>query len=233
MPALFCEKGLFMEIRGIQKKYHKKTVLRDISLTAEPGKCIGLLGENGCGKSTLLSILAGIRKADAGVWLWEGQDLLKDRKLRTRLVGYVPQGTPLLEELSARDNLRLWYASTGRNLTADLKDGVPAMLGVTEFLDMPVQRLSGGMKKRLTISCATAHRPRILLLDEPSAALDFICKEKISAWLQFMKSQGATILLATHDMQELPLCDVWYILKEGRLEPYQYDGDLGSLTRRM
>jgi ABC-2 type transport system ATP-binding protein len=231
--AKMCGRVQEMEIRQIRKCYRKKEVLRDISFLAEPGSCIGILGENGCGKSTLLSILAGIQKADGGAFLWEEKDLLKSRKLRSRIVGYVPQGTPLLAELSALDNLKLWYQASGRSLKKDLQDGVPAMLGVTEFLKVPVNRMSGGMKKRLTISCAAAHQPKILLLDEPSAALDLSCKAKIGTYLEEFKRQGGLILLATHDVQELPLCDRHYIMKAGVLHPYTYDGNVNALIGQL
>lgn len=222
-----------MEIKGIRKNFRKKTVLKDISLTADEGKCIGILGENGCGKSTLLSILSGILKPDGGEFVWNGKNLLTDRKLRENLVGYVPQGTPLMQELTAMDNLRLWYECAGRDLKRDLKEGVPAMLGIPEFLHVPVTKMSGGMKKRLSISCAVAHQPKILLLDEPSAALDLICKERIGNYFLEFKRQGGILLLATHDVQELPLCDEWQIMKKGTLIPYRYDGNIHTLVGKL
>lgn len=222
-----------MEIKKIQKNFRKKTVLKNISLTAGEGKCIGILGENGCGKSTLLSILSGVMKPDGGEFLWNEKNLLTDPGLRARLVGYVPQGTPLMQELTALDNLRLWYGCAGRDLKKDLKDGVPAMLGIPEFLHVPVGKMSGGMKKRLSICCAVAHQPGILLLDEPSAALDLICKERISNYFLDFKRQGGILLLATHDVQELPLCDEWYIMKNGELISYQYDGNVHTLVGKL
>lgn len=233
-----------IELTGIHKKFRKKEVLQNISLQAEQGSCIGLLGENGCGKSTLLSILAGVQKTDGGAFYVktgrdsnECRDLFREPELRSRLVGYVPQGTPLLEELTALDNLKLWYQCADRSiktdLNQDLKQGVPAMLGVSEFLHVPVYKMSGGMKKRLCISCAVAHHPGILLLDEPSAALDLICKGRIGDYLLKFKQQGGIILLATHDVQELPLCDQWYIMHGGVLHPWFYDGDVHTLTEGL
>lgn len=86
------------------------------------------------------------------------------------------------------------------------------------------------MKKRLAIGCAVAHKPKILLLDEPSAALDLICKARISNYLLDFKANGGIILLATHDIQELPLCDELYILKNGVLNPYTFDGNINKLA---
>lgn len=222
-----------MEVREIRKKFRKKKVLENISLSANPGACIGILGENGCGKSTLLSILAGVCKPDRGSFLWNGKDILRDRKRRMSAVGYVPQGTPLMQELTALDNLKLWYEYADADLKRDLTEGVPAMLGIPEFLHVPVHKMSGGMKKRLSISCAVAHRPEILLLDEPSAALDLICKERISNYFLDFKRQGGILLLATHDVQELSICDRWYIMKNGELVSYHYDGNIHTLVGQL
>ena len=220
-----------MVVEQIKKKYKEKVILRDISFKAQKGECIGILGGNGSGKSTLLSILAGIIKADGGKFTYNGINLLSDTSSRTKLVGYVPQNTPLLEELNAWDNLCLWYNAS--QLKAELSKGVLAMLGINDFLKTPVYKMSGGMKKRLSIGCSVANNPEILLLDEPSAALDLICKERISNYLLEFKKKGGIILLATHDLQEIPLCDQLYILKNGIVLPYTYDGNIHKLVGKL
>ncbi len=220
-----------IEIAGIRKRYKKKEVLRGISLKAGEGSCVGILGGNGCGKSTLFSILAGVQRGDEGAFFYQGKDLLRDPGAASRALGYVPQGNPLMEELTAWDNLRLWYSR--KDLERELSGGVLAMLGIDEFIKTRVGRMSGGMKKRLSIGCAMAGKPSILLLDEPSAALDLVCKERIYQYLAEYKAQGGILLLATHDVQEMELCDVCYILKEGMLTPYRYDGDLHCLAGRL
>lgn len=220
-----------MKILNIKKNYKNKTVLQDITLSAEAGECIGILGSNGSGKSTLLSTLAGVQKPDGGTFLWDNTDLFQHESLRTKVIGYVPQGNPLLEELTAWDNLRLWYDKA--TLRKELEEGVLAMLGIHDFIKVPVHKMSGGMKKRLSIGCAVAGKPQILLMDEPTAALDLVCKERIYNYLRDFKAQGGSILLATHDVQELALCDKWFILKEGVLEPYTYDGNVSKLVGRL
>ena len=107
------------------------------------------------------------------------------------------------------------------------------MLGIGEFIGKRVSKLSGGMKKRLSIGCAMAKRPPVLLLDEPTAALDLQCKQDIAAYLRAYRQSGGIVLLTTHEESELKLCDSWYILKNGRLTPYQYDGDLQRLTESL
>ena len=220
-----------IEIVNIEKCYRKKQVLRDISFTAEGGSCIGILGANGSGKSTLLSILAGVLKRDSGAFLFDGEDLFKNPARRAQLVGYVPQGTPLIDELTAKDNLSLWYDA--KTMEKELQSGVLKMLGIDNFLKVTVNKMSGGMKKRLSIGCAMAKRPPIMLLDEPTAALDLVCKESISEYLQIYKKSGGLLLLTTHDVTELSLCDQCYIIKEGRLVPFAFDGNVKKLVESL
>ena len=220
-----------IEVNHISKKYKGKQVLYDISFTADAGSCIGILGCNGTGKSTLLSILAGVLKRDSGMFTCDAVDLFRDKRMRSALVGYVPQGTPLMEELSARDNLSLWY--TKEKMEKELDDGVLKLLGIPEFINVPVSKMSGGMKKRLSIGCAVANRPPILLLDEPTAVLDLPCKEKIASYLRRYKAAGGILILTTHDVMELNLCDRWFIIKNGVLEPFTFDGDIAGLVRRL
>lgn len=220
-----------MEVRGIRKAYGKKQVLADVSFLTESGQCVGILGGNGSGKSTLFSILSGVRRADGGSFFYGETDLLRHLGRIPDLLGYVPQTDPLMEELSAWDNLRMWHDKG--TLNRELAEGSLALLGIDAFLKTPVRRLSGGMRKRLSIACAVASRPGILILDEPSAALDLVCKESIFRYLTAYKEAGGIILLATHDVQDLPLCDVCYLLKEGRLHPYGYDGNYHKLAEAL
>lgn len=220
-----------IDIKTIQKKYGKKEVLKDITFSCEGGKCIGILGGNGCGKSTLLSILAGIQPADNGAFLYEAKNLFEYSKQREKLVGYVPQGTPLIEELNAKDNLSLWYSKD--ELEEQLHGGILEMLGIGDFLKTQVSKMSGGMKKRLSIACAVAGRPPILLLDEPMAALDIACKQRILEYLKKHKEAGGIVLIATHDMMELTLCDECYIIKNGVVIPFDYTGDIEKLVKSL
>lgn len=220
-----------IEIRNIKKNYGKKQVLKDITLTIESGKCVSILGTNGCGKSTLLSILSGVQKADGGQFLCDNTNLFSDSKAKESLISYVPQGTPLIEELSAKDNLSLWYKK--QDMQKSLNDGVLKMLGIDAFLSTPVHKMSGGMKKRLSIACAISQNQPVLLLDEPMSALDLPCKQKIIEYIKKHKANGGIVLLATHDALELELCDEYYIMKNGVLTPFNYDGNIENLVENL
>ena len=107
------------------------------------------------------------------------------------------------------------------------------MLGVNEFINVTVSKMSGGMKKRLSIGCSMAKSPSLLLLDEPCAALDLVCKQSIFEYLDLFKRRGGTLVLTTHDESDLALCDRIFILKNGVLTPYEYDGDIHRLAREL
>ena len=204
-----------LDIRDIKKSYGKKKVLAGINLHAEKGDCIAIAGLNGCGKSTLLSILAGTLKADSGSFLINGVDIIADNSKRKNLIGYVPQENPLIGELSVRDNLKLWYCDSALDMEKELKDGVLKMLGIDAFVNVRVDRLSGGMKKRVSIGCAVAHDPAVLIMDEPSAALDLECKQNIMHYLEEHKKRDGIVLITTHDEAELSVCNRLVMMKNG------------------
>ena len=220
-----------LTINHIKKGFKNKSVLEDITFSANRGECIGILGGNGCGKTTLLSILAGTVSADGGSFCWGGKELLASKEPRSKVVGYVPQGTPLFEELTAKDNLRLWYDR--KEMLHQLKGGVLELLGIHEFLSVPVSKMSGGMKKRLSIGCAVAGKQPILLLDEPTAALDLVCKQRIWDYLSDYQAKGGIILLVTHDVQEIERCSSCYLMQDGKLVPYEYDGNVRHLVEQL
>ena len=187
-----------LEIKKISKTYKKQTILKDITIDVKSGDCIGLLGENGAGKSTLLSILAGITKADEGSFTYSPNTK----------AGYVPQENPLITDISVRDNLSLWYGKEIPDIVHELS--------LDDCLDKKVCHLSGGMKKRLSIAIAMADNPNLLLLDEPSAALDLVCKQIIRDYLESFCKKGGAVIIATHDEMELDICNGLFVINSGK-----------------
>lgn len=208
-----------IRIEGITFSYGKKQVLKRVDMTGEAGQCIGVIGQNGCGKSTLLSILSGIRKPDGGSIAYHGVVMTerKNQKLYSEAVGYVPQENMLLQELTVWDNLMLWYLDKKR-LSEELKTGFLQELNLWDMRKMHISELSGGMKKKVSIGCALAGKPQILLLDEPSAALDLPSKDDMRSFLKLFRQKGGSIILSTHEESELALCDKLYIIKDGICE---------------
>ncbi len=198
---------------NIASSYGKKKVLCGVDIAADAGQCVGIVGINGCGKSTLLNILAGLRKAQSGEICFDG-NRAQGRQPFIRYVGYVPQESNLIPELSVMDNLRLWYQDKAM-LQQSLEQGFLGALGVGQMCRMKAGKLSGGMKKRVSIGCALAGNPPILILDEPDAALDLPGKADIRKYLGMYRQMGGTILLATHDEIDLELCDRVFALSRG------------------
>lgn len=201
-----------LEVSHIRKTYGKKVILEDISLKANSGECIAIVGRNGCGKTTLMQILAGALKPDTGEISFFGNNPLKKRKFFREYVGYVPQDPPLLEELSVKDNLKLWGV-----LKSEYFSTINSMFSLNEIMNMKVEKLSGGMKRRLGIACAIATLPSILLLDEPTTALDLYYKESIQEWLQKYREMKGIILLTSHDEKEILSCDRCLVMRQGNL----------------
>ena len=220
-----------LDVRGVCKRYGKTTVLRQVSMTVHTGECVGIVGANGVGKSTLLEILAGGLAPDEGEIYMEGERV-SGAKLAER-TGFVPQENPLFEDLTVKDNLELWYRGRRREIERDMESGHLRTLGIPEFYKKKVSRLSGGMKKRLSIACALAERPKLLILDEPGAALDFVAKNAIIEYIRQYAQAGHSVLMVSHELPELAVCGRLYGMKDGRLEQLESEIDSEHLTDWM
>ena len=206
-----------LEISGICKSYRRQVILEGVELTVEPGDCVGIVGYNGCGKTTLLSIISGALKADKGSIVFNGRQAVGRPRVFAEEAAYVPQENPLMEELTVRDNLLLWYRGSRKGMEEDLKNGAAAMLGVDKMLNRTAGKLSGGMKKRVSIACALSNHAPVLIMDEPGAALDLECKELIRNYLREYMAGGGAVVLTSHELAELALCTKMHVLRRGRL----------------
>ena len=208
-----------LEVKGISKHYKNKQILNGISFAPGTGQCVGIAGGNGCAKTTLLSILAGVNRPDRGSICFDGVEAVGNRKVFERNAAYVPQENPLIPELTARDNYRLWFKGDKAELERDLEEGVGKFLGLTEFLGTPAGKLSGGQKKRLSIASALSNQASLLIMDEPGAALDLEAKEEILTYIRNYLKNGGTVILTSHETQELSICTQLFVMKKGLLMP--------------
>lgn len=206
-----------LELSGISKSYGRQSVLEEVGLRVMPGECAGIVGYNGCGKTTLLSIISGALKADKGSIMFNGKQAVGHPRVFAEEAAYVPQENPLMEELTVRDNLLLWYRGSRKRMEQDLGGGAAAMLGVDKMLNRTAGTLSGGMKKRVSISCALSNHAPVLVMDEPGAALDLECKELIRKYIWEYMAEGGAVVLTSHELDELALCTQMYTLKQSRL----------------
>lgn len=204
-----------LKLDGLVVKYKKRIILSDVSFKAVPGEVIGLLGANGSGKSTLLSVIAGAKKAEKGEISINDIKFSEKPDEYRKFIGFVPQENPLIAELSCIDNLRIW-SSLGRDEMENFISTPPlSILGVHEFAHKKVKDLSGGMKKRLSITATLITNPAILLMDEPFAALDMVAKHDIMKYIETFKQAGGTVVVASHEETVLDFCDRIYFIKDG------------------
>jgi ABC-2 type transport system ATP-binding protein len=206
-----------IRVSRLTKRYGRLEALGGVDLGVPEGAVFGLVGPNGAGKTTLIKALVGALRPTEGEVRVLGLDPLKDRaELRHRL-GYMPQSPALYEDLPARDNVE-FFGSAHR--VPGLKKKVEEVLELTDLTgraDDAVYKLSGGMKRRVSLACALVHRPRVLFLDEPTAAVDPQLRHRLWNTFRELAGGGTTLFISTHLMDEAVLCDRVAILREGRV----------------
>lgn len=205
-------------VENIQKKYGEKEVLKDVSFSANPSEVLGLIGTNGAGKTTLIKIIAGLSKPDSGKLRILARCPRNNRSFIRQQVALVPQENNLERECTVFEVLYLYARLFG---VIDAKQRVREILHdftMQEWQTKKVEHLSGGMARKVLIARAMLTNPKIVLLDEPSVGLDPDVRQEIWQMILKLRSEGKTILITTHYMDEAEfLCDRVALLKEGRL----------------
>jgi lipooligosaccharide transport system ATP-binding protein len=209
---------LVIRLRGVIKRFGEITAVDGLDLDVPQATCLGLLGPNGAGKSTTMKMLTAQAIADEGEIEVLGFTVPDDSKQARALMGVVPQLDNLDVELTARQNLAV-FARLYRVPHAERVEAVDRALEIaklTERADTPVDKLSGGMRRRLLIARALVHRPRLILLDEPTVGLDPQVRQELWALVDALRSDGTTILMSTHYIEEAQrLADTVMIMSHG------------------
>jgi ABC-2 type transport system ATP-binding protein len=206
-----------VEINSLTKFYGKFKALDGVSLHVPQGEIFGLLGPNGSGKTTLIKCLAGLLKPSGGQVTVLGKKPLSHRSELRKLIGYMPQSPSLYGDISARQNIA--FFGRAQNMP-DLDGEVDKILEFVELTDRGndlVRNFSGGMQKRVSLACALIHKPKILFLDEPTAAVDPNLKQRTWQLFKQLASEGVTLFVSTHLMDEALHCGRVAILREGKL----------------
>jgi ABC-2 type transport system ATP-binding protein len=218
-----------IEVEGLEKSYGDLIAVNGVSFTARPGKIFGLLGPNGAGKTTTIGCICGLLPPTAGRVRVQQHDVVRNGRAAKSQLGVVPQELALYEDLSATENLRFWAGAYGlrRAETAQRVPEVLSALGLDGRAKEPVKHFSGGMKRRLNLGCAIVHRPKVLLLDEPTAGVDPQSRVRLMELVREQVAQGTTVLYTTHYMEEAEdLCDELAIIDRGSIIA---QGTLGEL----
>jgi len=209
-----------IDVQHLRKEYGEIIAVDDASFTAAAGEVFGLLGPNGAGKSTTIGCISGLLRPSGGTVRVLAHDVVTDGVAARKALGVVPQELALYEELSATENLRFWGAAYGLSGAAlKRRTGeVLELVGLADRAREAVKRFSGGMKRRLNFGCALLHRPKVLLLDEPTVGVDPQSRVRLLDLVREQARAGACVLYTTHYMEEAQeLCDRLAIVDHGKL----------------
>jgi ABC-2 type transport system ATP-binding protein len=211
-----CTHEHLVAVDEVAKRYAHRVAVEKLTLALQPGDVFGLVGANGSGKTTTLRILAGILKPDQGQGHVLGCDLVRDAREIRQHVGYMSQRFSLYADLSVFENLRFRAAVYGVDKPRAAAEAAINDFGLTPCRRSPVKQLSGGWARRLQLAAAMIHAPRLLLLDEPTAGLDAMARQEVWQRLGRLATQGAGVIVSTHDLAEAEQCSHIACLSEGR-----------------
>ena len=218
-PGTLAERDLAIRLRGVAKHYGPIAAVAGLDLDVPVGTCVGLLGPNGAGKSTTMRLLTAQSIADEGELEVLGFRLPEESKMARAQCGVVPQLDNLDTTLTVEQNL-LVFAHLYRIARPDRKEAIERALEMAKLVDRRdsrVDKLSGGMRRRLLIARALVHRPRLVLLDEPTVGLDPQVRQELWALIDALRTEGTTILMSTHYIEEAQrLADTVLIMSHGK-----------------
>ncbi len=209
-----------IQIDRLRKCYGDLVAVDDVSFEVRDGEIFGLLGPNGAGKTTTINMICGVLRPDSGRVLVDDRDIWLHPKAVKQNLGVVPQEIAVYEDLTARDNLSFWgslYGLTGSELGNRIDESL-SRVGLAERGGDKVKTFSGGMKRRLNLCMGLLHRPKFLLLDEPTVGIDPQARLNILDVIGEVAAAGTTVLYTTHYMDEAEqLCDRIAIIDHGKI----------------
>ena len=216
-------------VNNLKKSYNKNIVLKSINFSVKSGDIKALIGINGSGKSTLVEAICGIRKFDEGKILIDNLDVsdLKNKMILNNIVGYMPQSFCMFNDLTVYENLV--YVCSIYNINKDKIQAVLNQCYLTKYEKCLAGNLSGGYKQLLSLAAVIIHEPKLLVLDEPTAAMDPIFRKKFWNIIKDLNKQNITILLITHYIEELLECDTFSLLANGTIV---YDGKVSEFKKQ-
>ncbi|WP_437124974.1 ABC transporter ATP-binding protein [Bacillus pumilus] len=223
-------------VKDIKKNYENKQVLKGVSFQLKKGESFGLLGPNGAGKSTLIGIMTGLIRAASGTVTIGGKDLNKETKHAQQLIGIVPQEIALYLHLTAKENLMFWgrmYGLKGKELKSRVQETLE-LIGLEDRANDKVKVFSGGMKRRVNIGCAILHRPKLLIMDEPTVGIDPQSRNHILETVKTLNSEGMTMIYTSHYMEEVEyLCERMAIMDHGSIIAMGDQRELSELVENQ
>ncbi len=215
-----------IELRNVHKQYKQKNVVKGVDLMIPQGARVGFVGPNGAGKSTLMKMIATLVKPTSGDIFVNGQSVIRKKKQIRKRIGYVPQDIALHSSISVKDNLIFWAGMAPRSVSDEWIIKLLDMVGLRDQLHKRVDKLSGGMQRKLNIIVALLHDPELLIMDEPTVGIDIPSKTEIVTFLNAL-GPNKTILFSSHDLQEIEMfCHFILVLDDGILRHYSAINEL-------
>ena len=208
-----------IEVNNLAKQFKNALAVNNISFKINKGTIIGLLGPNGCGKSTTIGMMLGLIKPTSGTVVINGQNIENNRTSLLEKMNFISPYIELPKKLTVEENLKVYGRLYGvKNLEGKISE-IMEKLNLTEFKKRKTGELSSGQKNRVSLAKALINDPEILLLDEPTASLDPDVGDNIRTFIEdFASKKGATILLASHNMNEVErLCHEVMMMKDGKI----------------
>jgi ABC-type multidrug transport system ATPase subunit len=206
-----------VDIKGVSKSYGDVLALEEISFRVERGELFGLIGPDGAGKTSLFRILTSLLLPDDGKAMVEGFDVDKDFKEIRKITGYMPGRFSLYQDLTVEENLSFYATVFGTSVEENYDLIRDIYIQIEPFKKRRAGKLSGGMKQKLALSCALIHKPRVLILDEPTTGVDAVSRKEFWEMLIRLKGADLTMLVSTPYMDEAELCDRVALLQDGKL----------------
>lgn len=204
-------------VENLSKNYAGEQALKSVSFSVKQGTIYGIIGADGAGKTTLMRILTTLIHTDSGKASLMGHSITNDYQKIRSSIGYMPQRFSLYQDLSVNENI-LFFADVFGISGKERKDAMKRLLAFSRldmFQNRRAAHLSGGMKQKLALCCALIHKPKVLLLDEPTTGVDPVSRKEFSEILSELKHQGITILVSTPYMDEAVMCDELMIIHKG------------------
>ncbi|AAK78217.1 MULTISPECIES: ABC transporter ATP-binding protein [Clostridium] len=226
---------MLLEIKNLVKRYGDFLAVDNVNLSIEEGEILGLLGPNGAGKTTIIDCIIGLNKIDSGSIRIFGMDFLKNEMAIKKSIGIVTQTISVYDDLNVYDNVMYFggmYGLRGKKLKEYAREALN-FVGIWDNARKFPKQLSGGMLRRLNIACGIVHKPKLIIMDEPTAGIDPKSRSNLLESIKELNKNGATIIYTSHYMEEIErICSSIAIINEGRIIAKGDKEELKSLAAK-
>lgn len=216
---MVIDNGIAVKVNGLEKKFGDFIAVNQVNFEVKKGEIFGFLGPNGAGKSTTIRMLCGIISPTSGAGTVGGFDIIKEQGKIKEHIGYMSQKFSLYDDLTVEENIDFYGGiyKLSKGQKQERKDQIIELAGIQDFRRSLTKNLSGGWKQRLALGCAIIHKPNIIFLDEPTSGVDPITRNNFWDIIRKMASEGVTVFVTTHYMDEAEHCNRMILIYKGTI----------------